>query len=251
MANRDRHGFREKTIFLDFAKVCGLAIQLDSVEKREPPEPDILCQINQEGAVAFEMVELIDQGLAQQTYESIRLQQLLEDIHQNLPTSARTTIEERFKNALVHVTFHAETSSRGRENAIPLILDWLQGFSPSFIGSTPPEGRSPLYKIVSEITVSRGDFPGPFFEVDAGGAFADPTLERIGKKFEKKYISSTSVELLAYYELQPVLSEDLWLPQLRTFITQRIGSSGFRRVWVYDIKTKEIKLVWGKQPLAS
>ena len=78
MANRDRHGLREKTIFLDFAKTCGLAIQLDSIEKREPPEPDILCQIDWEGAVAFEMVELIYQGLAQQTYGSIRLQQSVE-----------------------------------------------------------------------------------------------------------------------------------------------------------------------------
>ena len=107
MADRDRHGLREQKIFLDFAKACRLVIQLDSIEKREPPEPDILCQMDQEEAVAFEMVELIDQGLAQQTYESIRLQQLLEDIYQNLPTSARTTIEKRFKNALVHVTFHA------------------------------------------------------------------------------------------------------------------------------------------------
>jgi hypothetical protein len=246
MADRDRHGLREQKIFLDFAKACGLAIQLDSIEKRAPPEPDILCQIEREGAVAFEMVELIDQGLAQQTNESIRFQQLLEDSYQYLPTNARTAIEGCFKNALVHVTFHTETSSRERENAIPRILDWLQGFSPSFIGRTHPEERSALHKVVSEITVSRGDFSGPFFDVDAGGAFADPALERIGKKFEKKYVSTTPVELLAYYELQPVLSEELWLPQLRAFITRHIGSSGFRRVWVYDIKSKEVKLEWGQ-----
>jgi hypothetical protein len=102
MADRDRHGLREQKIFLDFAKACGLAIRLDSIEKREPPEPDILCKIEQEGAVAFEMVELIDQGLAQQTYESIGLQQLLEDTYQNLSTSARTEIERLFQNALVH-----------------------------------------------------------------------------------------------------------------------------------------------------
>src|SRR5437764_8971386 len=153
MADQDRHGLREQKIFLDFAKACRLAIQLDSIEKREPPEPDILCKIAREGAVAFEMVELIDQGLAQQTYESIRLQQLLEHTYQNLPTRARTAIEERFKNALVYVTFHQATFSRGRENAIPLLLDWLQGFSPSFADSTYPEERFPLHKVVSEVTV--------------------------------------------------------------------------------------------------
>jgi hypothetical protein len=60
MASRDRHGLREQKIFLDFAQACGLAIQLDSIEKRKPPEPDILCQIDRERAVIFEMVELID-----------------------------------------------------------------------------------------------------------------------------------------------------------------------------------------------
>jgi len=48
---------------------------------------------------------------------------------------------------------------------------------------------------------------------------------------------------LAYDELQPLCPEELWLPQLRTFITQHIGSSRFRQVWVYNIKTKEIKFV--------
>lgn len=174
------------------------------------------------------------------------VQQSIEANYQNLPTSARTAIEERFKNALVHVTFHTQTSSRGRENAMPLLLAWLQRFSPSFVGSIHPEEQSPLHTVVSETAVSRGDFSGPFFDVDAGGAFADPALERISKKFEKKYVSSTPVELLTYYELQPVLSEDLWLPQLRAFITQHIGSSGFRQVCIHDIKSKAIKLEWGQ-----
>jgi hypothetical protein len=166
--------------------------------------------------------------------------------YQNLPTSARTVIEERFKNALVHVTFHTQTSSRERENASPLLLAWLQGLSPSFIGRIHPEEHSPLHRVVSETIISRGDFSGPLFDVDAGGAFDDPTLEQISKKFEKKYVSSTPVELLAYYELQPVLPEDFWLPQLRAFMTQHISSSGFRRVWIYDIKSKTIKLEGGQ-----
>ena len=58
MTENDRHGSREQKIFSLFAEVCGLAIQLDSIEKRKPPEPDILCQIAGEGTVTFEMVEL-------------------------------------------------------------------------------------------------------------------------------------------------------------------------------------------------
>ena len=34
MAGQDEQGCREKKIFLDFAQVCGLAIRLNSIEKR-------------------------------------------------------------------------------------------------------------------------------------------------------------------------------------------------------------------------
>lgn len=249
MAERDRHGVREQKIFSLFADVCVLAIQPDSIEKRRPPQPDILCKIEREGSVAFEMVELIDQGLAQRTHEQIRFQRLFEDAYQSLPVNKRTELEKHFGNALVHVAFHPDISSRVREDAIPLVFCFLQKLCPSFMGNSSPETRSPLHKVVRKITVSRGDFVGPCFDTEAGGPFADHTLERIRQKFEKIYENSFPIELLAYYELQPVLPDDLWLPRLRTFIGQHLGGSRFRRVWVYDIKSKEIKFVGSKQSL--
>lgn len=47
------------------------------VEKREPPEPDILCHFSDEGPIAFELVELADTDISPATQRILR-----SDIHQ-------------------------------------------------------------------------------------------------------------------------------------------------------------------------
>ncbi len=55
-----------------FAKVAGLALVSGSVESRHPPEPDILCELAGAGRVAFELVNLVDEGLARTIAEAAR-----------------------------------------------------------------------------------------------------------------------------------------------------------------------------------
>lgn len=54
----------ERSIFLRFIQAAGLSVDPKSVSKRLPPEPDILCIDENEGPVAFELVELCDPNLA-------------------------------------------------------------------------------------------------------------------------------------------------------------------------------------------
>lgn len=58
--------------FADFAMVQGLRVRPGSAVNRRPPEPDILCEVEGEGHVAFELVTLIDQKLAENTSVAIR-----------------------------------------------------------------------------------------------------------------------------------------------------------------------------------
>lgn len=55
---------RELRVFRDFLTRSNLPIDPDSVEKRDPPEPDILCRHRDEGLIAFELVELCDPNIA-------------------------------------------------------------------------------------------------------------------------------------------------------------------------------------------
>jgi hypothetical protein len=63
---------RELNIFREFIKMSGLPIDPATVENREPPEPDILCIIQGDGPVAFELVELCNPELAKDIGDQLK-----------------------------------------------------------------------------------------------------------------------------------------------------------------------------------
>ncbi len=57
---------RELAVFQEFAQRSGLSVVSGSIENRNPPEPDVLCEIEGEGPMAFELAEFADEGLARE-----------------------------------------------------------------------------------------------------------------------------------------------------------------------------------------
>lgn len=64
MRTESDKGNKEIEIFNRFVKLSKLPIDLSSIEKRMPREPDILCTHLQEGPLAFELAEICDPNLA-------------------------------------------------------------------------------------------------------------------------------------------------------------------------------------------
>ncbi len=64
MTTENIKGETEVDVFLRFLTASQLPINPTSVEKRSPPEPDILCTHQSEGKIAFELVEMCDPRLA-------------------------------------------------------------------------------------------------------------------------------------------------------------------------------------------
>ncbi|MBK7674559.1 MAG: hypothetical protein IPJ27_07160 [Candidatus Accumulibacter sp.] len=64
MASEDTKGQAEIEVFQRFIEASGLPIDRERIEKRAPPEPDIRCHHETEGAIAFELVEMCDPRLA-------------------------------------------------------------------------------------------------------------------------------------------------------------------------------------------
>lgn len=63
MRTEHAKGSHEVDVFAAFVKAATLPYDLASIEKRLPPEPDILA-CSDEGMVAFELVEICDQNIA-------------------------------------------------------------------------------------------------------------------------------------------------------------------------------------------
>ena len=57
---------------MEFASVAGLPIVPGTVESRSPPEPDIVCEIEGRGRVAFELVTLFDEDLPRTLSRAVR-----------------------------------------------------------------------------------------------------------------------------------------------------------------------------------
>jgi hypothetical protein len=64
MTREQRKAEMEISLFREFVTQSALPIDPQSVIKRDPPEPDILCLHEEEGYVAFEMMEICDSQLA-------------------------------------------------------------------------------------------------------------------------------------------------------------------------------------------
>jgi|SRR5436190_12230999 len=72
MKNDASKATRERRVFHDFIQRSGSAIDPKSVESRLPPEPDILCRHQDEGLIAFELVEICDPTIAKALSSSRR-----------------------------------------------------------------------------------------------------------------------------------------------------------------------------------
>ena len=127
----DRHGKKELGIFERFARAAGLRVEPGTVEKRPPPEPDILCSVVGGARIAFELVEIIDRDFAERVYGQLRLKSLFERDAESRAQNA--PIRSALANALVYVTFQ-EASFDSKRAAIPDVLAFLGGLSPLFQG---------------------------------------------------------------------------------------------------------------------
>ena len=239
----DRHGPREIQIFNRFARAAGLTVDETSIEKRNPPEPDILCRVNGV-AQAFELVEIIDQDHAQRVYSQVKLKSKFETDYEALEASRREKIYDRVGNALIYVVFNDAATFREKEEAVNSVFEALETVAPQFEGRLRQQDLASLSAAIRLLWVSRRDASGPLFDVEAVGSLGDPTVDAIPQRFAKVYTTHHPVELLAYYELQPELPEALWRPSLKAFLAG-VSAWPFRRVWVYDCGSNTVRLSAG------
>lgn len=73
MSSESEKGDRELAVFAEFVRIAALPVDgTAAVQKRLPPEPDLLCALKDGGNVAFELVELCDPNLARAFADPLR-----------------------------------------------------------------------------------------------------------------------------------------------------------------------------------
>lgn len=235
---------KEIRIFKMFARLASYPIHPSSIMKKEPPEPDISCNRLDGTAIAFELVECIDNSIAQSIYDSLRLKEVFYNKLEGLPEKIKERFNVNFKNASICVAFVNGIPANKRKSTISKILDYLLTLENTAEGKFELRSSRDLKDTVRWVSIIRGRFTGPVFDVEAVTSFVNSVKRRIAGKFRKEYKTKSKTELLAYYELQPEISQNDWLPSVKEFLENNIEASAFQRVWIYSIPKNEIKLVY-------
>ena len=230
----------ELATFRRFAEVCPLAIDVESIENRLPPEPDIMCRLSSGEEIAFELVEIIDQEWARLTSGMFRDRKALRAAFDAASGEFRAALDARLHNALVYVEFTNDATSSQRRGAVPAILHQLTDLPIDFEGRWRPPAGTQLADVLRGFTISRGSFGGPEFDVSAASSIGEPTVDRIRTKYRRTYATTRPIELLAFYELQPLAPKALWHRRLESFVEASWSTAPFRRVWLFDVGSRII-----------
>ena len=219
----------ELAVFRQFAAAAsGLSIDLASIEKRCPLEPDIRCRVPQ-GPLAVELVQLLDEDVARDQGDAGKLQGALMAA---LAGRRLTTLRGR----LIRVRFRDESPQARKLAAVPAIMEALAGLPAGYRGAvTPPADVTSLD--VEQWAKGAEALPSVY----AGGGWVAPvSTDGVRTKFGKSYTTDAPIELLAYYQRQPVGAE-LWAhPELCELLRNELPGSPFRRAWIFDTWSGEI-----------
>jgi hypothetical protein len=236
MAKRSLSEVKVVTIF---ASVCPYGIIPSSIEKRKPPEPDIMCQISDGSWVTFEVTESIDDLIAQRNEEA---QSLKTNIKEYLnKSSLKNELLVKYCNAMISIYPYDRIPKkifRSQKN-----IDSLLKFLANLPNDINEEEFNSIGKHKYIIEIDRGNFIGPIFNTDIGGSFNDYIIQAIDIKFFKKnYRTDLPIELLVYYHMQPGPFQ--WdVNEAIDFIKNNLKKSPFRRAWIFS--TKENKILDG------
>lgn len=225
---------QEISVFGEFVSACSLGIKASSIEKRDPPEPDILCSADENVRLAFELIELVDRdAVAKLISDQLELMDCLRDVRKSLPKQT----EEAWANAWVEVKIRPNLSLRKRKELAQDAVGELLAGDPQFEGKFALRHHGTE---VAQLNVKRRDgLAGPHFHVPAGGAYDPVPVDAIERKFGKVYKAAAPIHLLAYFDTQYAPPEER-LAELVEFIKANISHSPFERAWIFSRHDKRI-----------
>lgn len=221
----------EVRAFKDFVAQARLPVIPESIQKRDPPEPDILCRLENGKQLAFELVEICHPKNAAFFGGSFSLASLIEKTYQNLPTEIKARFDERFVNMPLSFEFRSEAS----RNQIGARLRGILNELADQVSSKDEDwvfSNNTRKVLLSVRNRGRVDTAGrPSFNLAGSFAPDDVVVERVISKLRKTYETPHPVELVAYFGGRAWGHSRKWIQPLQNAVSST-GLGPFRRIWV-------------------
>ena len=218
-------------MFRHFVVQANFPVIKESIEKRNPPEPDILCRLKDGNQVAFELVEVCHPQNVRFSAKSQIVGRLLEETYNSLPAELRQAFDSRFGGKPLSFAFHPEATTRQISTALPLIFSELinQWKGEEEYCTFSARTSKVLHSVKLRGHVYERD--RPFFNIAGSFQSEEIVVQTIVSKLSKKYETPHPIELLAFIGAWAWGKSTGWQDALGP-ILQSQGLGPFRRVWV-------------------
>ena len=222
----------EIRVFRHFVEVAGLSILQNTIEKRQPPEPDILCLHSNGEQVAYELVEVCNSDNARFPVSANRYHDCLMDAVERLDQADRIVFGERYNSRPLCFGFKSGVSeNKVRSVADRIIRDLLE--APSFDDRLPTFQKT--VAVVLEEVSCRGHLCAHGgLNFCFGGSFdAKIPLNAVVAKLSKSYRTNAPIELLAHVGGWVAPWASNFKGELAA-VFQDQGLGPFRKAWVLE-----------------
>lgn len=233
----------ELQVFREFAAATQRPILYETISHRDPPEPDIVCEIVGEGLVGFELTELVDFDFMARLDWVVKTKKVLAQFwKEQLSEFQSQSFGAKYDDAILYFHFGAAVGSRKRNARFFSIFEELLALPDGFIGEALKLDQRFL-PVLERVRISRSRCVGPIFNVDNFDWLGDPTWETVSNKLSKTYGCTYPVELLAYIDLDVLPPEGVWRASLAE-AAAALDASDMSRLWVFDSNKHQILAVY-------
>ena len=208
------------------------------------PEPDILWTSAGQPPVAYELVEIMDEGYAGSLARDLSTKDDCYAAYMRLPQGLKSRFDAAFSSADLFIAFRSKIPQSTRRKIIPRVLERLVGVPHAAVASGMLlKGDAEFNELVDYVGVGRG-VNGPLFDAVTPVWVGDSSVTAISSKTKKTYVTAHPMELLVYFGTNPMHPDEVWLHNVKTYCSTLDATCPFRAIYVFDANKLKVRHTW-------
>lgn len=225
----------ERKTFEFLVSLTAMVVVPGSIQQNPPPSPDIECQIEGMGPMAFELVALDAEYTRTRLNQWRATREIWDRALRSWPEKEQKMLLADCGNISLSLSIDEKTGTKARTEIMKEIQARLLTKEAGFKGELfeqdddYPEGLEGARTFRDEIT------DGPRIYAPSAGPWLAPQIDKIREKLaEKNYRTERPLELIAYATHDEADGHVNSLAMIDECVQRHLAGSRFRRVWVFN-----------------
>jgi hypothetical protein len=224
----------ERKTFEFLAPLTPMRIVPGSILQNPPPAPDIECEIEGVGRMAFELVALDADDTRTRLSNMNATREAWGRALKSWPGKEQEALRADCDNVFLALNIEETAGGRARAKIMKEIQTRLLAKGSGFEGDLFRGDET--FDGLNRARVHRGKLSnGPRINAPSAGAWLAPQVDKIREKLsDKNYQTERPLELFAYATHDEVDAHVNSLPMIDECVRRYLPGSRFRRIWVFN-----------------